>query len=60
MEAIEKAGYNGKIKICMDSAASEFFKDGKYDLDFKNPDSKPEDFIDAQGLVDIYKSFIAK
>jgi enolase len=24
----------------MDVAASEFYKDGKYDLDFKNPDSK--------------------
>jgi len=36
-DAVEKAGYTGKIKICMDSAASEFFKDGKYDLDFKNP-----------------------
>jgi len=59
-DAIEKAGYTGKIKICMDSAASEFFKDGKYDLDFKNPDSKPEDFIDSQGLVDIYKGFAAK
>lgn len=23
----------------MDVAASEFFKDGKYDLDFKNPNS---------------------
>jgi hypothetical protein len=55
VEAIEKAGYTGKIDICMDSAASEFFKDGKYDLDFKNPESKPEDHIDAQALTDIYK-----
>jgi enolase len=29
VEAIEKAGYTGKIKICMDVAASEFFKDGQ-------------------------------
>ena len=28
MEAIEKAGYTGKIKIGMDVAASEFYKDG--------------------------------
>merc|ERR1712042_42370 len=42
VEAIEKAGYTGKIKIGMDVAASEFCKEGnKYDLDFKNPDSKP-------------------
>merc|ERR1712241_907053 len=32
-DAIAKAGYTGKIKIGMDVAASEFFKDGKYDLD---------------------------
>merc|ERR1711981_838591 len=31
-DAIEKAGYTGKIKIGMDVAASEFFKDGN-DLD---------------------------
>lgn len=29
VEAIEKAGYTGKIEIGMDIAASEFFKDGK-------------------------------
>jgi len=34
--AIEKAGYTGKVKIGMDVAASEFFKNGKYDLDFKS------------------------
>ena len=41
MEAIEKAGYKGKVKIAMDVASSEFYKEDekKYDLDFKNPDS---------------------
>ena len=34
-DAIAKAGYTGKIEIGMDVAASEFFKDGQYDLDFK-------------------------
>ena len=40
-EAIEKAGYQGKVKIAMDVASSEFYKEEekKYDLDFKNPDS---------------------
>lgn len=32
MEAIEKAGYTGKIKLALDVASSEFYKDGKYDL----------------------------
>lgn len=57
-DAIEKAGYTGKIKIGMDVAASEFFKDGKYDLDFKNKDSKPEDWISSDALGDMYKGFI--
>jgi len=38
VEAIKKSGYDGKIQIGMDIAASEFFKNGKYDLDFKNPE----------------------
>jgi enolase len=33
MEAIEKAGYTGKIKLALDVASSEFFKDGKYELE---------------------------
>lgn len=43
--AIEKAGYTGKIQIGMDVAASEFCKDKLYDLDFKNKDSKKEDWV---------------
>jgi enolase len=43
MTAIEAAGYTGKVGIALDVAAGEFFKDGKYDLDF----SLPEDRRDA-------------
>jgi enolase len=37
VKAIDKAGYNGKIKLGMDVAASEFFceKEKKYDLNNK-------------------------
>ena len=42
----------------MDVAASEFFKDGKYDLDFKNKDSKPEDWITSDALCEMYKGFV--
>lgn len=45
VQAIETAGYTGKIKIGMDVAASEFCKEGKYDLDFKNKNSNPKDFV---------------
>jgi len=56
--AIEKAGYTGKIMIGMDVAASEFYKDGKYDLDFKNPDSNPDDWKSSDELGDLYRGFI--
>merc|ERR1719486_423941 len=59
VEAIEKAGYTGKIKIGMDVAASEFCKEGnKYDLDFKNPESKPEDWVSTDKLCEMYHGFI--
>ena len=58
-EAIEKAGYTGRVQIGMDSAASEFFRDGKYDLDFKNPESDGSKSLTGPQLVDLYKDFIA-
>lgn len=30
ISAIDKAGYTGKVKLALDCAASEFYKDGKY------------------------------
>jgi len=56
--AIEKAGYTDKVKIGMDCAASEFFKDGKYDLDFKNPNSDPSKWLTGSALVALYQGFI--
>ena len=44
----------------MDVAASEFHKDGKYDLDFKNPESKADDWISSDKLCEMYKGFIEK
>ena len=32
VEAIEKAGYTGKISLALDVASSEFYKEGMYDL----------------------------
>ncbi|KAJ7393264.1 phosphopyruvate hydratase [Desmophyllum pertusum] len=57
--AIAKAGYTDKIKIGMDVAASEFYKDGKYDLDFKNPNSDPKKWITGEELSAMYQDFIA-
>lgn len=59
MAAIEKAGYKGRVQIGMDCAASEFFKDGKYDLDFKNPNSDPSKRLTGEQLIALYRDFIA-
>ena len=44
--------------IGMDVAASEFYREGKYDLDFKSPDD-PSRYISPDELADLYKSFVA-
>ncbi|KAI9291703.1 enolase [Neoconidiobolus thromboides FSU 785] len=55
--AIEKAGYTGKVKIAMDVAASEFYKNGKYDLDFKNPNSNEADWLTGKQLSELYLQY---
>jgi enolase len=60
MEAIKKAGYEGKIKIALDVASSEFYKEGKYDLDFKNPNSDPSKWITGKELADLYIGYAEK
>lgn len=52
------AGYEGKIKIGMDVAASEFFKNGKYDLDFKNEKSDPNTYLEPEALKNLYLDFV--
>ncbi|CAK4624072.1 hypothetical protein LEN26_006347 [Aphanomyces euteiches] len=55
MEAIEKAGYTGKIGIGMDVASSEFYtEDKRYDLNFKNAGSK-EPALTGDQLGQLYK-----
>ena len=60
VEAIRKAGYEGKVKIALDVASSEFYKEGKYDLDFKNPNSDPTKWITGEELADLYLGYIKK
>lgn len=57
-DAIAKAGYTGKVEIGMDVAASEFHKDGMYDLDFKNPKSDKSQWLTPDKLTDLYQEFI--
>jgi len=55
--AIKNAGYEGKVRIGMDVAASEFYKDGKYDLDFKNPKSDGSMKKTGDEMIELYKTF---
>ncbi len=54
MEAIEKAGYTGKIKLALDVAASEFFEDGKYNMAWEGK------VLTSVELVDFYAEMIEK
>ncbi|SCU86488.1 LANO_0C08152g1_1 [Lachancea nothofagi CBS 11611] len=60
VDAIKAAGYEGKVQIALDCASSEFYKDGKYDLDFKNPDSDKSKWLSGSQLADLYTSLVKK
>jgi len=61
-DAIEKAGYKGRMNIAMDVASSEFYKEEakKYDLDFKNPESDKSKWVTYQELAQQYKDLVSK
>ncbi len=50
VSAIEEAGYDKKITIGLDSAASEFYRDGKYKVDGKK--------LSSGELVDLYSDLV--
>eukprot|EP01111_Echinosteliopsis_oligospora_P011409 TRINITY_DN375_c0_g1_i1.p1 TRINITY_DN375_c0_g1~~TRINITY_DN375_c0_g1_i1.p1 ORF type:complete len:432 (-),score=120.06 TRINITY_DN375_c0_g1_i1:50-1345(-) len=56
--AIQKAGYTGKVFIGMDVAASEFFTEGNYDLDFKTKNNDKSKVLTGEKLAELYKSFV--
>ena len=61
VEAIEKAGYTGKVKIGMDVAASEFYTEDKmYDLDFKTEDNDGSHKKSGAEMIQLYKDFCEK
>ncbi|XP_067883483.1 gamma-enolase isoform X2 [Heterodontus francisci] len=55
--AVAKAGYTDKVVVGMDVAASEFYKAGRYDLDFKSPDD-PSRYISPDQLAELYRTFV--
>jgi len=56
--AIAKSGHADKVKLGMDVAASEFWKEGKYDLDFKNKNSDGSQALTGQQLASLYGEFV--
>ena len=61
MEAIKLAKYEGKVKIGMDVAASEFLtSDKKYDLDFKTANNDGSKKLTGPALGELYKDLCKK
>ncbi|KAA0147432.1 hypothetical protein FNF27_06680 [Cafeteria roenbergensis] len=53
LEAIEKAGWTGKIELALDCAASEFHSKGMYDLDFKT-EGTTDKILSRDALLEQY------
>lgn len=54
LQAVDKAGYSGQIKIALDVASSEWYKDGKYTL------PKRDKTVTAEQLIEYYGELISK
>ncbi len=54
LQAVEKAGYSGKIKLALDVASSEWYKGGKYTL------PKRDKTMTAEQLIEYYSELISK
>ena len=52
MTCIQKAGYENRVKIALDVASTEFFKEGKYHMEGKA--------FSSEDLIQPSKSFSAK
>ncbi|XP_028771431.1 cytosolic enolase 3 isoform X1 [Neltuma alba] len=59
-EAIGRSGYNEKIKIALDVAATTFCIGTRYDLDFKSPQKSGQNFKSAEDMIDLYKELCAE
>ncbi|XP_020107702.1 cytosolic enolase 3 isoform X2 [Ananas comosus] len=54
IEAIDRAGYNGRIKLAIDVAATDFCIGKKYDLDFKSPNKVGQNFKTGEDMIEMY------
>lgn len=54
LQAVEKAGYSGKIKLALDVASSEWYTDSKYTL------PKRDKTMTAEQLIEYYSELVSK
>ncbi|XP_059626543.1 cytosolic enolase 3 [Cornus florida] len=54
-EAIDRTGYNERIKITIDVSATDFCIGTKYDLDFKSPNRSGQNFKSGEDMIAMYK-----
>ncbi|KAL5125991.1 Cytosolic enolase 3 [Glycine soja] len=59
-EAISRAGYDEKIKIALDVAATDFCIGKRYDLDFQSPQKSGQNFKSAEDMIDLYKELCSE
>lgn len=53
-DAIKQCGHAGKAEIAINAAATDLYKDGAYDVEFKNPNSNPQDYMSSDKLAEVY------
>ncbi|VVD01094.1 unnamed protein product [Leptidea sinapis] len=53
-DAIKQCNFVGKAEIAINASATDFYKDGGYDLEFKNPKSNPQDYMSSDKLAEVY------
>ncbi|XP_021278214.1 cytosolic enolase 3 [Herrania umbratica] len=54
-EAIGRTGYNDRIKIGIDVAATDFCIGTKYDLEFKSPNKSGQNFKSGEDMIQMYR-----
>ncbi|WVY89984.1 hypothetical protein V8G54_035498 [Vigna mungo] len=59
-EAISRTGYNDKIKIALDVAATNFCIGKRYDLDFQSPQKSGQNFKSAEDMIELYKELCSE
>ncbi|XP_060809718.1 enolase-like [Amyelois transitella] len=53
-DSIKQCGYTGKAEIAINASATDMYKDGAYDLEFKNPHSNPQEYMSSDKLAEVY------